>query len=50
MSEAANRIVQKLWSYCHVLRDEGLSYQDYLGTPEKGKSTAPQLVSADGSR
>ncbi len=30
MSNAANRIVQKLWSYCHVLRDDGLSYQDYL--------------------
>ena len=26
----ANRIVKKLWSYCHVLRDDGLSYQDYL--------------------
>lgn len=23
-------IVQKLWSYCHVLRDDGLSYQDYI--------------------
>lgn len=30
MSELANRIVQELWSYCHVLRDEGLSYQSYL--------------------
>lgn len=30
MSEPANRIVQKLWSHCHVLRDDGLSYQDYL--------------------
>jgi type I restriction enzyme M protein len=30
MSEVANRIVQKLWSYCNVLRDDGLSYQDYL--------------------
>ena len=30
MSNAANRIVQKLWSYCQVLRDDGLSYQDYL--------------------
>jgi len=29
MSETA-RIVQKLWSYCNVLRDDGLSYQDYL--------------------
>jgi hypothetical protein len=31
MSHVANRIVQKLWSYCQVLRDDGLSYQDYLG-------------------
>jgi type I restriction enzyme S subunit len=23
-------VVQKLWSYCNVLRDDGLSYQDYL--------------------
>jgi len=30
MSAVANRIVGKLWSYCHVLRDDGLSYQDYL--------------------
>jgi len=30
MSDVSNRIVQKLWSYCHVLRDDGLSYQDYL--------------------
>jgi len=29
MSETS-RIVQKLWSYCTVLRDDGLSYQDYL--------------------
>jgi type I restriction enzyme M protein len=30
MSAEANRIVQKLWSYCNVLRDDGLSYGDYL--------------------
>ena len=30
MSSEANRIVQKLWSYCTVLRDDGLSYGDYL--------------------
>src|SRR5437660_1546426 len=30
MSDVANRIVQKLRSYCNVLRDDGLSYQDYL--------------------
>src|SRR5438552_17957784 len=30
MSDISGRIVQKLWSYCNVLRDDGLSYQDYL--------------------
>jgi type I restriction enzyme M protein len=30
MSEHSDRLVKKLWSYCNVLRDEGLSYQDYL--------------------
>jgi type I restriction enzyme M protein len=29
MSESST-IVQKLWNYCNVLRDDGLSYQDYL--------------------
>src|SRR5438876_2596626 len=26
----APTIVQKLWNYCNVLRDDGLSYQDYI--------------------
>jgi type I restriction enzyme M protein len=26
----ASALVGKLWSYCNVLRDDGLSYQDYL--------------------
>jgi len=26
----ANTIVSKVWSYCHVLRDDGVSYGDYL--------------------
>ena len=30
MSESSDRIVKKLWNYCQVLRDDGLSYQDYL--------------------
>src|SRR5262249_42907350 len=30
MSDESRRIGQKLWSYCNVLRDDGLSYQDYL--------------------
>jgi type I restriction enzyme M protein len=29
MSDSAI-IVQKLWNYCSVLRDDGLSYQDYI--------------------
>ncbi len=29
MNDSAN-IVQKLWNYCNVLRDDGLSYQDYI--------------------
>jgi len=23
-------IVQKLWNYCNILRDDGLSYKDYI--------------------
>ncbi len=25
-----SQIVQKLWNYCNVLRDEGMSYGDYV--------------------
>ena len=27
---AQNGLVQRRWSYCNVLRDDGLSYGDYL--------------------
>ncbi len=30
MSTHAQQVVQKLWSYCNVLRDDGMSYGDYL--------------------
>ena len=30
MTNHSQAIVQKLWSYCNVLRDDGLSYGDYL--------------------
>ena len=23
-------LVSKLWNYCHILRDDGLSYGDYV--------------------
>jgi len=30
VANASSQIVQKLWSYCNVLRDDGLSYGDYV--------------------
>ena len=30
MTVDPNALVQKLWEYCDVLRDDGLSYGDYL--------------------
>ncbi|MDY6917223.1 MAG: class I SAM-dependent DNA methyltransferase [Chloroflexota bacterium] len=30
MTNEASAIVQRLWNYCHVLRDEGVSYGDYV--------------------
>jgi type I restriction enzyme M protein len=30
MSNGSTQIVQKLWNYCNVLRDDGLSYGDYV--------------------
>jgi len=33
MTQDTGRLVKKLWSYCNVLRDDGLSYQDYRNHP-----------------
>src|SRR5207247_635496 len=30
MSASPAALVQKLWNYCNILRDDGLSYGDYL--------------------
>ncbi len=30
MSNLSSTIVQKLWNYCNVLRDDGVSYSDYV--------------------
>jgi type I restriction enzyme M protein len=27
---STSSIVQKLWNYCNVLRDDGMSYGDYV--------------------
>ena len=26
----ANTLVQKVWNFCHTLRDDGVGYGDYL--------------------
>lgn len=26
----SNQLIQKLWNYCNILRDDGLSYGDYV--------------------
>ena len=29
MSQTASALVQKVWNYAHVMRDDGLSFMDY---------------------
>jgi len=29
MADQSHQLVQKLWNYCNILRDDGLSYGDY---------------------
>ena len=30
MNTTTSTIVQRLWNYCNVLRDDGMSYGDYV--------------------
>jgi len=30
MSNPAPQLAQELWNYCNILRDDGLSYSDYV--------------------
>jgi type I restriction enzyme M protein len=30
MADQSSQLVQKLWNYCNILRDDGLSYGDYV--------------------
>ena len=30
MANESSTIVQRLWNYCNILRDDGMSYGDYV--------------------
>jgi len=49
----AHQLVQKLWNYCNILRDDGLSYGDYasawLSTGSEQLTFLLFLKMADGS-
>ncbi|GEM_PF-2538316 len=51
---AHSAIVQKLWNYCNILRDDGLSYGDYpsaefiLSGVEGLRTGSEQLTFQDG--
>jgi hypothetical protein len=36
-----NTIVQKLWNYCNVLRDDGMSYGDYPSASLRAALSSP---------
>ncbi len=38
-----SNFVQKLWNYCNVLRDDGMSYGDYPGS-SPGQANYEQLT------
>jgi type I restriction enzyme M protein len=33
MADQSHQLVQKLWNYCNILHDHGLSYGDYVEQP-----------------
>jgi hypothetical protein len=47
MSNPTQAIVQKRWSYCHVLRDDGLSYGDYVEQPTYRAYSYEELLQRD---
>ena len=50
----ASTLVQKLWNYCNILRDDGLSYSDYDlfwlkddSLSDSDNLPAPELIAAE---
>lgn len=41
MTNHPQQTVQKLWNYCNILRDDGLSYGDYVEQPIYFGGTLP---------
>jgi len=39
MRDPAPQLVQKLWNYCSIPRDDGLSYGDYVVTANLQRAT-----------
>jgi type I restriction enzyme M protein len=39
MADSSQQTVQKLWNYCNVLRDDGVSYGDYVEQLEQLANT-----------
>lgn len=46
MANESSAIVQHLWNYCNVLRDDGVSYGDWI---ESHNAFAGKLVPQDSS-
>ncbi len=42
----SSAIVQKLWNYCNILRDDGMSYGDYPSA--RLRTGSKQLTFLDG--
>jgi hypothetical protein len=47
MSTQSSTIVQRVWNYCNVLRDDGISYGDYV---ERQLSVVPEVEFAGEGR
>lgn len=47
MSSQPSQLVQKLWNYCNILRDDGLSYGDYVERRFSIVGELESLVSAN---
>ena len=46
---AQNEVVQRLWNYCNVLRDDGMSYGDYVeAAPALSSLSRPASLESPG--